>query len=56
MTSSEDRTARAVQEPKGTDPQWAEKIKLAKAAREQGKQLRAGRPATFSQRRSLAQG
>ncbi len=46
----------AITPPEGTDPGWAEKIKQAKAAREQGKKLRAGRPATFSQRRSLAQG
>ncbi len=41
----------AVQPPADADPRWAEKIKQAKAAREQGKQLRAGRSAVFSQRR-----
>lgn len=46
----------AVKAPSGTDPHWAEKIEQAKAAREHGKQLRQGRSATFSQRRSLAAG
>jgi hypothetical protein len=45
----------AIRQPEGTDPAWAEKIAQAKAAREQGKRLRAGRPSTISSRRSLSQ-
>lgn len=44
----------AIKAPKTVDPQYQEKIETAKAAREQGKQLRRGRPVAFSNRRSLA--
>lgn len=45
----------AIKAPKTVDPQYQEKIEAAKAAREQGKQLRRGRPMAFSNRRSLAE-
>lgn len=33
--------------PVATDRKWQEKIAIAKAAREQGKTLRAGKPVSF---------
>jgi hypothetical protein len=44
----------AIQAPSSVDPAYQEKIEAAKAAREQGKQMRKGRPIAFSSRRSLA--
>lgn len=33
--------------PRRMDPNWLEKIRMAKQARELGKQLRQGKPVTF---------
>lgn len=42
---SDDRPA--ITPPTGTDRNWQEKIARAKAAREHGKALRAGKPTSF---------
>jgi len=53
MTNQTNRDE-AIRPPKTVDPQYQEKIETAKAAREQGKQMRRGRPVGFSNRRSLS--
>lgn len=37
----------AVKPPPGADSKWQEKIERAKAAREDGKAMRAGKPTSF---------
>ncbi len=37
----------ALTAPAGADQRWQEKIEIAKAAREHGKALRAGKPTSF---------
>ena len=40
----------------GIDPDWRERIELAKRAHEDGKKLREGKPITFQMSRPLNQG
>lgn len=46
-SSSDDR--RVIEEPKGTDPQWQDKINRAKEARQMGQSIRQGKPKSFRQ-------
>lgn len=43
----------ALTTPATADPKWAEKIELAKAARELGRRMRAGKPLVFRNRHAL---
>ena len=53
MKSKRDNTANTNDEPalaapiSGCDPDWRERIELAKRAREEGKKAREGKPITF---------
>ena len=40
----------AVSPPSGIDPDWRERIEIAKQAREQARKARSDRPATFDRR------
>lgn len=40
----------AVSPPSGYDPDWRERIEIAKQAREQARKARGDRPATFDKR------
>lgn len=47
MTQDKSAERPPIAAPAGTDRNWQEKIARAKAAREHGKALRAGKPASF---------
>ncbi len=47
MTQKKPDSKPAITPPTGTDRNWQEKIARAKAAREHGKALRAGKPTSF---------
>ncbi len=47
MPDKKQAPAPAITPPAGTDRNWQEKIAKAKAAREHGRTLRAGKPTSF---------
>lgn len=47
MADDKSKNRPALAPPSGTDRNWQEKIARAKAAREQGAALRAGKPTSF---------
>jgi hypothetical protein len=47
MADDQAKDRPAVSPPSGTDRNWQEKIAKAKAARDHGKALRAGKPTSF---------
>jgi hypothetical protein len=47
MAKDKSKDRPALIPPTGTDPNWQEKIARAKAARDQGRALRAGKPTSF---------
>jgi len=48
--SSSSDQAPGVSPPSGIDPDWRERIEIAKQAREQARKARGDRPATFDRR------